>query len=139
MTVTTPGPFDVETVSGQYVSLLAPDPSTIRLSDIAWHLATQNRFLGAARRPISVAEHALLVDWALACEAYHLLPSSGRGWGVHGLYVNERDRETPGVRRLALQSPTTHHAVSVEWRSTHNRWMRLHDATLTPTPKEPTR
>ena len=31
-------------------------------------------------------------DWALACEAYHLMPSKGRGWFCDGLYVPEGDR-----------------------------------------------
>jgi uncharacterized protein len=30
-------------------------------------------------------------DWALACEAYHLLPSRGAGWFCEGLYEPEAD------------------------------------------------
>jgi 5'-nucleotidase len=40
-------------------------------------------------------------DWALAAEAYHLMPSRGRGWWCEGLYDPEDRRlvpqgETPG-------------------------------------------
>src|SRR5690606_34633187 len=48
----------VLTHSGQKVDLLDPDPSTIRLEDIAWHLAHINRFTGGA--PWSVAAHSIL-------------------------------------------------------------------------------
>jgi uncharacterized protein len=53
--------YAIETASGRYVDLQDPDPATIVLEDIAHHLAHINRFAGAARRPISVAEHTLLV------------------------------------------------------------------------------
>lgn len=212
-----PGPFHVETVSGRYVDLMAPDPTTIVLDDVAWHLATQNRFLGAARRPISVGEHTLLVaeylaergqspaavlaglhhddhetymgdicrgvknylaaqsvvaaasrplellatrldaaiavalelppidaltretvkatdDWALAAEAYYLMPSRGVGWGVHGRFDPDYDDPTDaqqrlGLRRLALAGPPNPHAIAAEWAATHHRWLRLHETT----------
>lgn len=48
------------TFSGRYVSLLAPTPDDVHEVDLAHHLATINRFTGAAIRPLSVAEHSLL-------------------------------------------------------------------------------
>lgn len=205
----TPSVFDVETASGAYVNLQNPLAEMIRLDDIAWQLATTNRYLGAASRPISVAEHALLVasrladlgappetvlaglhhddheaymgdivravktylnacgtmtarpeylplerlaarldtviadalalppidlassyavkdvdDWALSAEAYHLLPSRGRGWGVDGLYNDELESHLPAVRRLAFgSSPPS--ALAAEFRTFHHHWMRL--------------
>lgn len=64
------GPHHMETASGVYVDLLDPDPELIRLEDIAHHLAQINRYTGAARRPISVAEHALLVAERLRVQAW---------------------------------------------------------------------
>lgn len=214
----TPSVFDVETASGAYVNLQNPLAEMIRLDDIAWQLATTNRYLGAASRPISVAEHALLVasrladlgapaatvlaglhhddheaymgdivravktylnacgtmtarpeylplerlaarldaaiadalelpatprttgdiksvdDWALSAEAYHLLPSRGRGWGVDGLYNDELESHLPAVRRLEFGSSPPH-ALAAEFRTTHHHWMRLAGA---PPQEDPT-
>jgi hypothetical protein len=210
------GAFHIEAASGAYVDLMAPDPTTIGLDDVAWHLATTNRYCGAARRPISVAEHALLVAeylsergrpaatvlgglhhddheaymgdinaavknylggedprgcsaalrllarrldgaiatalelppidalnreiihdadlWALAAEAYYLMPSRGVGWGVHGRFDPDYDDPTDaqprlGLRRLALNGPPNPHAIAAEWAATHHRWLRLHKTT----------
>jgi hypothetical protein len=68
--VTMIGPTHMETASGLYFDVLNPDPDTVRLGDIAHHLARINRYTGAARRPISVAEHALLVADRLRCQCH---------------------------------------------------------------------
>lgn len=160
------GPHHMEMASGVYFDLLNPDPKLVRIDDIAHHLSQINRYTGAAHRPISVAEHAVLVadrlrsqgygaatilaglhhddaeayvgdvgrplklalgdtygdlertvdraiwegldlprnanwaavkaadDWALAAEAWHLLPSRGEGWFCWGLY-DPHDRTNP--------------------------------------------
>lgn len=49
------------TRSGLTFDLLTPEPNMVRIEDVAWHLSRINRWTGAARREISVAEHALLV------------------------------------------------------------------------------
>lgn len=49
------------TVSGRRVDLVAPDWRDIDLGDIARGLSQINRFAGQTRRPISVAEHSLVV------------------------------------------------------------------------------
>ena len=51
----------ITTASGVTFDLRHPDRSTIHIADIAHHLAQLNRFTGAAARPMSVAEHSLLV------------------------------------------------------------------------------
>jgi 5'-deoxynucleotidase YfbR-like HD superfamily hydrolase len=51
----------VQTFSGQRVDLLAPDPATIELADIAHHLSLINRYSGATEYAWSVAGHSLLV------------------------------------------------------------------------------
>ena len=65
----------IETYSGQFVDLLDPDPATIRLEDIAVHLANTVRFAGGVTKFYSVAEHAVrvskLVPKDLALAALH--------------------------------------------------------------------
>lgn len=57
----------IQTKTGKKVSLIAPDPATICLEDIAWALANQCRFNGHTRGAFySVCEHSLRVA--------HLLP-----------------------------------------------------------------
>jgi 5'-deoxynucleotidase YfbR-like HD superfamily hydrolase len=51
----------ITTHSGQRVNLLAPDPDTILIEDIAHALANICRFGGHTRRHYSVASHSLLV------------------------------------------------------------------------------
>ena len=56
------------TKSGRRVELLDPDPVTIDLDDIAWHLSGIMRYTGAGKRNISVLEHSAYV-YALVCMA----------------------------------------------------------------------
>jgi uncharacterized protein len=49
------------TANGTAFNLALIDPASITLPDVAHHLSTINRYTGAASRPISVAEHSLLV------------------------------------------------------------------------------
>lgn len=51
----------ITTASGVVFDLRHPDRAAVHIADIAHHLAQINRFTGAAVRPISVAEHSLLV------------------------------------------------------------------------------
>jgi hypothetical protein len=51
----------VVAASGRRVSLSAPAPGQILIGDIAAHLARLPRFLGATRKPYSVAQHSCLV------------------------------------------------------------------------------
>ena len=53
----------METYTGRKVDLAHPDPATISIDDIAWHLSRQPRFLGATRSDIvyNVAQHSVLV------------------------------------------------------------------------------
>lgn len=53
--------YTIRTISGEFVSLLNPDPSTIQIGDICHHLSNLCRFNGATRVPYSVAEHSLFV------------------------------------------------------------------------------
>lgn len=51
----------MQTASGRKIDPWNPDPDQIIIEDIAHHLATINRFAGAACMPYSVAQHSLSV------------------------------------------------------------------------------
>ena len=63
----------LRTMTGQWVDILDPDPATIRIEDIAYHLAGICRWGGACRPRYTVAEHCIrvsaLVDNDIALEA----------------------------------------------------------------------
>lgn len=65
MSVHVPAEHEIETASGRYVDLLAPQPETIVLDDIAHGLAHTCRFAGQTSRFYSVAEHAVHVSHLL--------------------------------------------------------------------------
>jgi len=74
----------IETFSGRSFDLLDPTPDAVTLDDIAHALARQVRFLGHVDGFISVAEHALHVEWLIEARARstwaeHLGPISHRG------------------------------------------------------------
>jgi 5'-deoxynucleotidase YfbR-like HD superfamily hydrolase len=56
----------VLTYTGRRVSLAAPDPASIDIRDIACSLSRLNRFCGATRLPVNVADHSLNVARFLA-------------------------------------------------------------------------
>lgn len=191
----------IETSTGRYVDLLAPDPETIVLADIAAHLSRIGRFNGACSRYYSVAEHALLVadrlrsqghgaatillglhhdsheayfgdlarpfkiamgeafdtgdghvierqlqsavhvalnlpdwtaenrravkaadDWALAAEAWHLLPSCGTGWLTEGLFDPDDARNPPKATGLLPGCGPSCAGAQATFIAQHNRW-----------------
>lgn len=61
-----------QTVSGRLVDIAAMRPSDVDLQDIAWSLSRQLRYLGHSLRPVSVAEHSLLVAQVVAATHPHL-------------------------------------------------------------------
>lgn len=56
-------PHTIETVSGLYVDVSAPDPATIEISDIGWAISRQSRFAGHTNSPEiwSVGQHSMFV------------------------------------------------------------------------------
>lgn len=69
------GEFVMETASGRAIDLRCPQPADIAIGDIAHHLAQANRYAGATSfgdfcRPISVAEHAVIVAHRLMAQSY---------------------------------------------------------------------
>lgn len=186
----------VEMASGRFVDILNPDPATIVLDDIAHHLAQANRYNGACARPMSVAEHTLLVvdrllrqgygarvcllglhhddpeailgdvvrplkphltdykpiesnldmviwdalglpfadlsdddreaveradDWACACEAWHLLPSKGKGWATDGLFDPDDPRNPGSIWRLMRGGGLAWDTAREMWLTRHHR------------------
>ncbi len=194
--VNTPGA--IETASGRYIDPLDPSRSAVLLDDIAHHLAQVNRFNGAARRPMSVAEHTVLVadrlrsqghgattilsglhhddpeaylndvcrplkraistlygpleeqalrviwaalslpddgsvdwaavkaadNWALAAEAYHLLPSRGEGWRDAAAYDPDDLLNPPAVARL-FGDEMHWRTAKAAWLGEHERWAKV--------------
>lgn len=83
----------METASGIYLDVLNPEASMISLDDIAHHLAQINRYTGAARRPMSVAEHALLVADRLATQGHDAAIV------LHGLHYDDAEAYAGDVGR----------------------------------------
>lgn len=52
----------IETYLGLRFDLLNPDPKAVHIEDIAHHLSLENRYNGATRIPLSVAQHCILVS-----------------------------------------------------------------------------
>jgi hypothetical protein len=191
-------PGAIETASGRYIDPLDPSRGGVYLDDIAHHLAQVNRFNGAARRPISVAEHTILVadrlhsqghgaptilaglhhddaeyilndicrplkramntvygpaedkalriiwsalslpddgtvdwaaikdadNWALAAEAFHLLPSRGQGWRDAATYDPADPLNPPAEARL-LGDEMPWRTAKAMWLAQHERWSKI--------------
>lgn len=64
------------TFTGRVVNPLDLKPNDIVILDIAHHTATLNRFLGALKRPVSIAQHQVYVSRLL----------DGTGWEREGLF-----------------------------------------------------
>jgi hypothetical protein len=52
----------ISTYTGKRVNPLNLKPEDIDIKDIAHHLACQNRFVGALKRPINIAQHSIYVS-----------------------------------------------------------------------------
>lgn len=64
----------IQTISGGKFHLLAPTPDEVELEDIVWSLSMQCRFVGHVASHYTVAEHSILVSYAVAPEhALHAL------------------------------------------------------------------
>jgi len=122
------------TATGEVVDLRMIALETIRIEDIAHHLAQINRYTGACRRPYSVAEHALLVcEMAETCgmtdpaqrmaalmhdahEAYTTDLSSpmkatiGRAW-----YDVEQQAQHQVLRRFGLLAASMAARAIIKW------------------------
>lgn len=99
---------------GSEVDLHTPCGSSMNMDHIPHHLATINRFTGAACRPYSVAEHSLLV-----CE----IAEREFGLDVHGrLAALMHDAHEAYVNDL---STTAKREVGISWRMFEGRFDRI--------------
>jgi len=75
-------PTSIETVSGRFVDLVNPDPSTIVISDIAWAISRMPRYVGhtVSAIPYTIGQHSIyvaeLVQRVFAKDAPHGLRQS---------------------------------------------------------------
>lgn len=85
--------------SGGDVNLAMPSPATIRIRDIAHHLATLNRFAGAPAIPYSVAQHSTVVVRIIEqLHAEPLVALQALLHDAHEAYTND----VPGPARSAM-------------------------------------
>lgn len=91
------------TFSGLDMNLEAPAPAMVRMADIAHHLATINRYAGAASFPISVAQHCLIVERILGqMKAGPLIQLVGLLHDAHEAYLGDVVRP---VKSLLARKP----------------------------------
>ncbi len=113
--------FKVMMHSGVLVDVMDPDPSTLLLEDIAWHLGREPRFAGALGPPwhgYSVAHHSLVV--AYLCYQNHrrrLSPSDLAGLVRFGLLHDGPEavlRDIPRDVKLAMRALSDGHRSSYD-------------------------
>lgn len=98
--------FKVMMHSGTVVDVLAPDPATLLLEDIAWHLSREPRYAGALPSPwehYSVVHHSLVVGYlCLVAE-----PPAEPGLVRHALLHDSPEavlRDIPRDVKLAMRA-----------------------------------
>ena len=80
----------VRTYSGFDVSISAPDSRAIDIRDIACSLSRINRFGGATRLPLNVADHSLnVVRWLALQKAPMLVQMLGLLHDAHEAYIGD--------------------------------------------------
>lgn len=110
-------PGAIETTSGRYVDPLNLKCDDICLEDIAHHLAQTNRFNGAARRPMSVAEHTLLVASRLLLEGHSAATVlAGQHHDNAEAYLNNVCRPLKAAIR-DIYGPAEDRALRVIWEA----------------------
>lgn len=81
------------TYTGKKVNPLDIRPEDISIADIAHHLSLLNRFVGATRRPISIAQHSIYV--------YYLLKDTD--WAREGLFHDSPETYLGDVSKWVKQ------------------------------------
>lgn len=100
------------TFTGQMFDFRDPDPSKVRVADLAHHLAYTNRFGGAAHRYYSVASHCVYVSRRLAEEGHS--PDVQLAGLLHDSSEAYLGDITSGLKRLLP-----------EYRAIELRWERM--------------
>ena len=80
----------IRTYSGKDVSLSDPQPVSIEIRDIACSLSRINRFNGATRLPLNVADHSLnVVRWLAMSKASPFVQLLGLLHDAHEAYIGD--------------------------------------------------
>jgi len=87
-------PF-ITTFTGRKVNPLNLRVEDVCIEDIAHHLATLNRFVGALKRPVSIAQHSVYVSRLLA----------RTGWESEGLFHDSSECYLGDVSRWVKRMP----------------------------------
>ncbi len=87
-------PF-ITTFTGKKVNPLNLKVEDISILDIAHHLATQNRFVGALPKPVNIAHHSYYV-WMLV---------TGSGWDGEALFHDSPEAYLGDVSKWVKQDP----------------------------------
>jgi hypothetical protein len=94
----------METYTGKPFSLVAPDPDSVDIRDIAVHLSRIPRFVGATRFPYSVAQHSVHV--MQICKDASPRDYIAHLWGLlhdaHEAYIGDLSTPFQDAIRLAL-------------------------------------
>jgi len=85
----------ITTYTGRKVNPLNLQPEDIDIIDIAHHLALLNRFVGATKRPISIAQHSVYVS--------RLLKETV--WEKEGLFHDAPEAYLGDISKWVKQSP----------------------------------
>jgi hypothetical protein len=88
-------PF-ITTITGLKVNPLSLQVQDINIHDIAHHLALLNRFVGASREPISIAQHSVYVSRLLR----------GTGWEREGLFHDAPEAYLGDVSKWVKGDPS---------------------------------
>lgn len=88
-------PATMTTFSGHRIKdLLNLQLEDVKIEDIAHHLALLNRFVGATRRPVSIAQHSVYVSRLL----------DGTGWSREGLFHDAAEAYLGDVSKWLKQT-----------------------------------
>src|SRR5678809_1437773 len=96
------------TSTGRKVNPMALTPEDISIEDIAHHLSCINRWCGALREPISVAQHCVHVSWLL----------QGTGLELDGLLHDASEAYLGDVTKWVKRHPSMEFYREAEQRAT---------------------
>ena len=88
-------PASMTTFTGRRLNLLKLRVEDICIEDIAHHLATLNRFVGALRRPVSIAQHSVYVARLV----------QGTGWEKEALFHDAAEAYLGDVSKWLKEMP----------------------------------
>jgi hypothetical protein len=114
----------IHTFSGVRLNPLALNTQDVRIEDIAHHLATSNRWCGALKQPVSIAQHSIWVSH-LCMNVY----DGGLTTGLQGLFHDASEYVLGDITRWLKKTPmfepyrmveqrnqeTIYEALEIEW------------------------